>query len=334
MKRFLAVLAFAASACGTGAQSAPASSPYGDVLARQAGAPVIAGQDGWLHLPADLRFLSVGPFWGEAAIDTGISFNPAYRDPLEPIDDFNRQLADLGIKLLVVPVPPKAAIHPEGLGLTRADAEAALAPMRAFLSELRERGVAVLDLAASFGSAPEGGAWYCRTDSHWSGAGIRRAADEILAWLDAEQLRPALTGTVAWTRAPKEVSFVGDLSVLQKSSATETVTLDVLSGAEPVTALDSPILLMGDSHTLVFHAGGDMHASGAGLADQLAAALGRPVDVAGVRGSGATASRLALMRRMKTDPAYIKGKRVVIWCFAAREFTQADAWRFVPLPIQ
>ena len=32
----------------------------------------------------------------------------------------------------------------------------------------------------------------------------------------------------------------------------------------------SPVLVLGDSHVLVFHDGGDMHAAGAGLPDQLA----------------------------------------------------------------
>jgi len=90
-------------------------------------------------------------------------------------------------------------------------------------------------------------------------------------------------------------------------------------------------LVLGDSHTLVFHAGGDMHAVGSGLVDQLAYELGTAVDLIGVRGSGATPARISLMRRMRTDPEYLAGKRVVIWCLSAREFTEADGWRKVPL---
>ena len=41
----------------------------------------------------------------------------------------------------------------------------------------------------------------------------------------------------------------------------------------------SPVLLLGDSHVLVFQAGGNLHARGAGLADQLALELGFAVDV-------------------------------------------------------
>ena len=46
-----------------------------------------------------------------------------------------------------------------------------------------------------------------------------------------------------------------------------------------------------------------------------------------VRGSGATAVRVNLYRKARKDPAYLATKKVVIWCFAAREFTQSDGWK-------
>ncbi len=93
----------------------------------------------------------------------------------------------------------------------------------------------------------------------------------------------------------------------------------------------SPILLMGDSHTLVFHDGGDMHASGAGLVDLLGNDLQTRLDLIGVRGSGATPSRISLLRRNRANPGYLAKKKLVIWCLSAREFTESDAWRKVPL---
>jgi alginate O-acetyltransferase complex protein AlgJ len=84
---------------------------------------------------------------------------------------------------------------------------------------------------------------------------------------------------------------------------------------------------VGDSHLLVFHAGGDMHATGAGLADRLAQRLGAAVDVVGVRGSGASPSRIALLRRGDG----LAGKKAVIWLMTAREFTETQGWRLVPV---
>ncbi len=73
------------------------------------------------------------------------------------------------------------------------------------------------------------------------------------------------------------------------------------------------------------------HATGAGLPDQLAFELGLPLDLVAVRGSGATPARVNLLRRAQADPEYWRRKRLVIWCFAARELTESDGWQLVPI---
>jgi alginate O-acetyltransferase complex protein AlgJ len=50
-----------------------------------------------------------------------------------------------------------------------------------------------------------------------------------------------------------------------------------------------------------------------------------------VRGSGATPARTTLMRRVRSNPNYLKGKKLVIWCFSAREFTESSGWQKVPV---
>lgn len=69
-----------------------------------------------------------------------------------------------------------------------------------------------------------------------------------------------------------------------------------------------------------------MFASQAGLASNLACALQMPVEVIGVRGSGATPSRINVYRRSKADPSFLKQKKVFVWCLSAREFTEASSW--------
>ncbi|MEP6955403.1 MAG: hypothetical protein ABI883_01150, partial [Chthoniobacterales bacterium] len=101
------------------------------------------------------------------------------------------------------------------------------------------------------------------------------------------------------------------------------------SGGPVVPDPTSPLLVLGDSHTLVFH---DFLAERAGLVDQLAEELGFAPDLIGTRGSGATAVRISLYRKTRSDPGYLARKKVVVWCFAAREFTEADqGW--VPQPV-
>jgi alginate O-acetyltransferase complex protein AlgJ len=74
-----------------------------------------------------------------------------------------------------------------------------------------------------------------------------------------------------------------------------------------------------------------MQAAGAGLADQLALETGLAVDLIGVRGSGATPARVNLLRRARADPEYLGKKKVIVWCFTAREFTESAGWQKVAI---
>jgi alginate O-acetyltransferase complex protein AlgJ len=39
-----------------------------------------------------------------------------------------------------------------------------------------------------------------------------------------------------------------------------------------------------------------------------------------------------LYRRARKDPGYLAKKKVIVWCFAAREFTESDqGWDKVPV---
>ena len=139
----------------------------------------------------------------------------------------------------------------------------------------------------------------------------------------------------------RKVEIAGDLAREEAGNAVadkETLELrfcgtrGVDGKLEPIaTDRNSPVLVLGDSHALVFHDGGDMHARGAGLPDQLAVESGLAIDVEAVRGSGATPARINLMRRVRTDADSLKSKKVVLWIFAVREFTESTGWRNVPV---
>jgi hypothetical protein len=143
-------------------------------------------------------------------------------------------------------------------------------------------------------------------------------------------LQGVIPKTLALEVSEEPVEIQGDLGGDKENVVLRFVRPQGQAGrVEPDRA--SPILVLGDSHVLVFHDGGDMHATGAGLSDQLAFALGAPVDLLGVRGSGATSARVSLARRARARSDYLIAKKVIIWCFGARELTQADAWKLVPL---
>lgn len=304
---------------------------------------VVEGKEGWLFLASELRHLGVGKFWGDRAAAVSKARRPEWADPLPAVLDFHQQLLEAGVELVIVPVPPKSIIYPDQLPST---VEPGGDPPRldihhqAFYERLRENGVEVLDLTPLFLSHRHDsrGALYCRQDTHWSGTATVLTAEQIATdvrskpWFEAV---PRLALQHEW----KTVEIAGDLwrALARPPLAKERLPLRFVGteaggGRVPLESdPSSPVVLLGDSHTLVFHAGGDMHAQGAGLADQLALEFGFAVDLVGVRGSGSTAARINLLRRAQSTPEYWAGKRLVIWCFAARELTESDGWRKVPI---
>lgn len=288
----------------------------------------IPGADGWLFLRAELRHIGVGQFWGESAAKVSKAASPEKADPLPAIIDFHAQLEAAGIELILVPVPCKALVYADKLG---GAADGRLDTVhQEFYQQLAAKGVKVLDLADAFEKEKATGPLlYCKTDTHWSPYACELTAKLIKQRLGAPAWLKAKPGT--FTTATEKRTIAGDLT---GGKGSEELPVRVVTSADNSALEDktSPVILLGDSHTLVFHSGQELHGTGAGLPDQLAAELGIAVDVIGVRGSGATPARLNLLRRAKADPAYLAGKKVVIWCFAAREFTESTGWSVLKLP--
>ncbi len=291
-----------------------------------------AGLDGWFFLTAELRFLAQGKFWGEAASKVSRAHKAEWADPIPAMADFHRQLLERGIALLVVPVPPKGAIYPEKIGLDEKLSATESAPaLQEFYAELRRRGIDVLDLTSLLAAHRDDsrGPVYCRTDSHWSDVGCALAAEAIAQRV--RQILPNESSHVAYASDWKETSITGDLTSLTGETSKAAPEKIAIRQIFPAVEADprSPVLIMGDSHTLVFH---EFLAEHAGLLDQLANELHFAPDLIGTRGSGATAVRVSLYRRAHADADYLSRKKVVVWCFAAREFTEADqGWVVQPI---
>ena len=312
--------------------------------AEAAGSISVVGKDGWLFLAAELHHLGAGRFWGEDARKVSRATKPEYADPLPAILDFKQQLDAAGVELLLVPVPAKAAIYPDAVSGAIVIGKDSSPPRldvagRAFYELLRSSGVAVVDLVPQFMGERFGmeGPLFCKQDSHLSGNGCVVAAgviaDRIRDRLWLKDRRPLKLST-QW----RALEMTGDLAPPGGGTAPEKRPVrfvGVRAGGGNLEPLaddrSSPIVLLGDSSNLAYHAGGDLYAVGAGLPDQLALELGLALDVVAVRGSGATAARMNFMRRIQADPNYLKSKRLVIWCFAAREFTEGEGWRPLPL---
>ena len=304
--------------------------------ANKANASVITGQDGWLFFVPELRHLSVGTFWGDAAKTVSRATSPTKADPLPAILDFNAQLKKAGIDLLVVPVPAKAAVYPEMIVPGAANSASARldASDAEFIGVLKQNGVNVLDLAPAFiqyrKDHPDQ-LLYTKQDTHWSGYGIGLASDMVSDLVKKEPWYATVAQSKFMARSPA-LSLTGDL--VQYMSGTkpgpEQVVLTSIvdaKGAPVQFSRQSPLVLLGDSHNLIYSIGGEMLATSSGFPENLAMKIGFAPDVVGVMGSGATPSRINLARRADN----MTGKKMVVWCFTVREFTEGTGWSKVPV---
>jgi alginate O-acetyltransferase complex protein AlgJ len=297
---------------------------------------VIVGSDGWLYNFDELHHLSLGTFWGDAAKAVSRATSPTAADPLPAILDFRDQLKKAGIELLVVPVPAKASIYPEGLDGTAVNSESARLDSAdaEFIGVLKQSGVTVLDLVPAFLQSKKDHPdqlLYTKEDTHWSGYGINVACDLVAAEVKKQDWYAA-TAQTKFTATPGAVQLTGDLvvSLTGAKPGPESVLLTTVkdaAGAPVQSNRNSPLVLLGDSHNLIYSVGEDMLAVSSGYPENLAVKLGFAADVVGVRGSGATPARVNLARRADN----MAGKKMVVWTFTVREFTEGQGWRKVPV---
>lgn len=291
---------------------------------------VVEGNDGWLFLTKELRFLGHPNFTGADAANTSRATKKEWADPIPAILNFNDQLKAKGIHLVLAPVPAKAAIYPDKLMGSDPAKRHDLA-LHSCYENLREEGVDVLDLTDAFLAARAKAPMHCTTDTHWSPAAIELTADLIKAHTDALPDLAGLAGDTTYTFRALENDHIGDLADMLDRDTTETLTARRVTadGRKPIADDDaSPILLLGDSH-VQFCDSSDFGFIGAGLGDHLAHRFGRPVATISNRGSGTTVVRSALLEK---PAGFLDGKKLLVWVFAARDFTEStNGWRKLPI---
>lgn len=280
--------------------------------------PVRIGADNWHYVASELRFLQRAPFWGEE------SSEPAVADPLPAVQQIAALAEDAGIQFLLVPVPPKALIYPEPIGLTTAQTTRAHALLDAFFTELRARGIHALDLRPTLLAHRNETTLYTRTDRYWSGAGLQLAAETV-----ARRLRDR-----GWARAPmsEAVPVTKELTFTNKPARPETLLVTTFTDAAGRVIPPDPsstVILMGDRHLLIFHDG--QECSGAGFPDHLARELGRPLDLIATGDNAPAEVRYRLRERLREKPTPPE-TWCIIWCFAFSDLTEAPGWDPLALP--
>lgn len=303
---------------------------------------IVMGQDGFLFLRQSVE-MAVGPGFlrrgvavARASVDgprRGTATNP-----VAAIVDFEHQLRVMGIHLVFVPIPVKPFIYPEAVwpGYPRSAGPAWNRDREAFMARLSEAGVDVLDVTDALWRAKTqpGDGLYLKLDTHWTPRGLAVAADQLAAHL--KQFLPGRAAT-AFTSQPSSVTNYGDLlRILDVPAAgglfvPQTVEITQLL-KNPVMAHEddtSPVLLLGDSFTNIYHRKEMEWGDSAGLGEQLMLRLGDRVQVMAINGGGATAVRESLAQR----PRALRQKRVVVWACSARDlYDESVAWECVALP--
>jgi alginate O-acetyltransferase complex protein AlgJ len=312
-------------------------------LGRVGNKRALIGRDGYLYYtPGVLHvtgpgFLNTATQKGreKSALDAGE--DAIIADPRPAILAFHRELSRRGIRLVLMPLPDKAALQAEQLhGRGKPVVTPDNVDFDRFVGELREQGVAVFDarkLAPARGAQP----LYLQQDTHWTPDFMQRVAQGLGRYVTQLGVLNAPGKPSGLRMVSQPVARVGDIVDMLKLPEEQTVFLpqpvtvqavqDAQGNAwEPDASAD--VLLLGDSFTNIFSLEGMGWGAAAGLAPHLALALDRPLDVIAQNDSGAFATRQAFAKEAAAGGERLQGKRVVIWEFAARELSVGD-WKLL-----
>ena len=309
---------------------------------RQGNTQAVVAPEGWLFFQKDLDYVNGRPFLDPSRQKERALSGGGAPNPLPAILDFQRQLAERGIRLVLMPVPVKPCI--EGARLTRSPAQETRLRQNAsfgpFLEILRARGVEVFDPAPLLFARSEqsGVPQYLARDTHWTPEAMEAVA-HALAHVVEGAPNP-IPQASPFASEPRAVTAFGDTVALlglppkQTLFPPETVTTHRVSSAGSVWKPnpEAGVLLLGDSFSNIFSLREMGWGEQAGLAEHLSAFLEKPVDVLLRNSDGAFATRQMLQHELAKGRDRLAGKKVVVWQFAVRELA-AGEWKILPLQL-
>jgi alginate O-acetyltransferase complex protein AlgJ len=297
------------------------------------------GRDGWLFFRADVDYV-LGPGFLEPGVlarrarGGDVAEDPPVPDPRPALAAFDDQLAERGIRLIVMPTPVKPTIHPEAFS---ARVDSTIAPIQnpsfdQLVADLTALGIDVFDPAPIMAAAARGGqAQFLETDTHWTPGAVELIAGNLADVVRKELPVPA--ERYGYSSREIVVDGSGDIAAmlrLPRGSELfpgERVRLRTIlepggrSWRPPTTA---EVLVLGDSFTNVFSDPDLGWGAGGGLAEQLSFELDRPVARLALNAGGAAASRLALGRDARGGRDRLARVKVVVYQFATRELAQGN----------
>ena len=299
---------------------------------------VYMGRDKWLFAKAEVDYLT-----GKGFLDPYVLRRQAkigiQADPLKAILDFDRQLKANGIKLIVMPIPSKATIHPDKFGASSTQLAPENVSFARFMNELRRAKIAVYNAAPTLVRArdlthePQ----YFAGDTHWTPQAMTRVARDLARFVRENTDLPAQP-PIGYTLSPANRTNICDLEVMlklpdnqhvfQRQHAKVNRVLDS-KGNLWKTQPDADILLLGDSFCNIYSRGG-YWGRAAGLGEHLSFYLQRPIDRIALDGGAANFVRRRWKSDLKHKKRSARNVRVVIYEFAARTLANND-WRLVDM---
>ncbi len=279
--------------------------------------------------------------------DSGTQWRPAPQpDPRAAILQFHGQLAERNIRLVLMPTPDKATIHPEKFSSRYEGRRMSVhnPSYRQFLDELAAEGVPVCDVTDALAQFRDrsGNTVYLATDTHWRPEAMELAAAELARLIEEKIVLGATAVDCDRRHTSKNVKNLGDIAMMLKLRQNQGVFGEEVVTIRPVTnAAGEPwrpnpaaeVLLLGDSFANIYSLEMMNWGSAAGLAEQLCFALNRPVDTILRNDDGAYATREMLSRELAQGEDRLAGKKVVVWQFAARELAVGD-WKLLDMTLK
>lgn len=299
---------------------------------------VVVGRDGWLYYqPGVDAVTGRGPLQPEPDSVTKDPDRPFWKEALPVIGRFADQLRERDIDLMLVPVPVKAMIQPEGLGVP--------GPVKhpdqdQFYADLRVLGIEVVDLFDCFGEEAQEQEVFLRQDTHWRPELVRLASQRVSravrkkSWFSGQgRDLPEVRRLSEERRARGDLA--GMLALPERSGkfAPEQVTLERIVEMESGSALRgnlfSPISIIGDSFVNIYEEPGlgfgdekDPGLIGGGFASHLSAELGLCLHVIAINGEGATGVRRAFAA---LPDNVVRSRKLVIWVLASRDLFLSES---------
>ncbi len=286
---------------------------------------VIIGRDGWLFFAGDMEYLINPGFLKPEILHKRIK-KGVQPDPQKAILDFNEQLKSRGIRLILLPVPVKPMIYADKLS-------GKIFPLHnnsfaKFKAAVEAAGITVINLADEFAEMRKNGIdTYLKTDTHWNPTGMKLAAARLASAIGGKSVTPVKScgrnrvinagDTVAMLKLPDPEKFFPEECVY-------------LSEHKSAFSKDSDILLLGDSFANIYSLHSMNWGSNSGLAENLSALIGKPVDAILRNDNGSFATRTLLANELKRGRDRLAGKKVVIWEFAIREMANGD-WKLLDM---